>query len=132
MSSACRASAPTWKQGYLGEWLVKPGDPVKRGDIIAIVETQKGVFDVEIFESGVVAQLLVQPGIEVPVGTVLATIAPEGAAPPSAELPPAAAVSIPPPAAAGSADTTGSADACALGSRGAAGGGLTLGAQAGR
>ena len=86
--------------GILGEWLVKPGDTVKRGDIVAIVETQKGVFDVEIFESGVVAQLLIQPGMEVPVGTVLATIAPEGAASPLAELPPAAAVSIPLPAAA--------------------------------
>lgn len=71
--------------GILGKWLVKPGDPVKRGDIVALVETQKGVFDIEIFENGVVERLLVPPGGEVPVGAVLATIAPAGAAVPAGE-----------------------------------------------
>lgn len=83
--------------GILGEWLVKPGDCVKRGDVIAMVETQKGIFDIEIFENGVVGQLLVQPGTEVPVGTVLATIVPEGAAASPAEAPSTAAVTQPVP-----------------------------------
>jgi pyruvate dehydrogenase E2 component (dihydrolipoamide acetyltransferase) len=60
--------------GTLVEWLVHPGAHVKRGDIIAVVETEKGIIDIEVFETGVVEQLLVQPGMKVPVGTALATI----------------------------------------------------------
>ena len=65
--------------GTLVEWLVQPGAPVKRGDIIAVVETEKGIIDIEVFETGVVEQLLVQPGTKVPVGTVLAAIRTVGA-----------------------------------------------------
>jgi pyruvate dehydrogenase E2 component (dihydrolipoamide acetyltransferase) len=65
--------------GTLVEWLVQPGDHVKRGDIIAVVETEKGIIDIEVFETGVVEQLLAQPGTQVPVGTVLATISTVGA-----------------------------------------------------
>lgn len=61
--------------GVLVEWKVKPGDLVKRGDIVAVVETQKGAIDVEIFEDGRIEALLVQPGTTVPVGTVLARLA---------------------------------------------------------
>lgn len=60
--------------GTLVEWMVKPGDKVKRGDIMAIVETVKGVIEVEVFEDGVVTELLVPAGTEVPVGTLLAFI----------------------------------------------------------
>lgn len=60
--------------GTLVEWLVKPGDKVKRGDIIAIVETVKGVIEVEVYEDGVVTELLAPAGAEVPVGTLLAFI----------------------------------------------------------
>lgn len=60
--------------GTLVEWKVKPGDEVKRGAIVAVVETQKGAIDVEVFESGRVRALLVEPGTAVPVGTVLARI----------------------------------------------------------
>jgi pyruvate dehydrogenase E2 component (dihydrolipoamide acetyltransferase) len=60
--------------GKLIEWKIKPGDKVKRGDIVAEVETEKADIDVEIFATGVVKELLVQPGQKVPVGTVLATI----------------------------------------------------------
>lgn len=60
--------------GRVVKWNVKPGDQVKRGDIVAEVETQKGVIDVEIFESGEVARLLVPEGEEVPVGTPLAIL----------------------------------------------------------
>jgi len=65
--------------GTLVEWLVQPGNHVKRGDIIAVVETEKGIIDIEVFETGVVEQLLVQPGAKVPVGTVLATLSTVGA-----------------------------------------------------
>lgn len=93
------------ESGKLLEWRVRPGDRVRRGDIVAVVETQKGAIDVEIFDSGVVDALLVQPGTEVPVGTVLATVRSEGeaAAKPAAPQPavePAAQPAAPPPAAA--------------------------------
>ncbi len=60
--------------GTLVEWLVKPGDRVKSGDIVAVVETQKGAIEVEIFQDGVVSALIVPEGRRVPVGTVLAQI----------------------------------------------------------
>ena len=67
--------------GTLIEWKVKPGDRITRGDIIAEVETDKGIIEVEVFEDGIVDQILVEPDAKVPVGTVLATIRSVGAAP---------------------------------------------------
>lgn len=64
--------------GKLTRWRIKPGDRVKRGDIVAEVETEKSDIDVEIFTSGVVYELLVKEDEKVPVGTVLATILEEG------------------------------------------------------
>ena len=64
--------------GTLVEWLVKPGDTVARGDIVAVVETQKGAIEIETFEAGVVDRLVVETGTEVPVGTVIAHIRGEG------------------------------------------------------
>jgi pyruvate dehydrogenase E2 component (dihydrolipoamide acetyltransferase) len=85
--------------GTLVEWLVKPGDPVKRGDIVAVVETQKGAIEIEIFDAGVVDRQLIEPGATVPVGTPLALIRSEGepSPPPKIEEPAAPAV-VPPPA----------------------------------
>lgn len=60
--------------GVLVEWKVKPGDHIKRGDIIADVETDKGIIEVEVFEDGVVDEILVPPNTKVPVGMVLAMI----------------------------------------------------------
>jgi pyruvate dehydrogenase E2 component (dihydrolipoamide acetyltransferase) len=60
--------------GTLVEWLVKPGDRVKHGDIVAVVETQKGAIEVEIFETGEIEQFLVAVGTKVPVGTPLAKV----------------------------------------------------------
>ena len=54
--------------GTLVEWLVQPGAHVKRGDIIAVVETEKGIIDIEVFETGVVEQLLVAAGDKGPCG----------------------------------------------------------------
>ena len=69
------------EKGTLVAWNVKPGDRVKRGDIIAVVETDKGAFDTECYEEGVIEKLLVESGSKVPVGTVLAIVRGEGAAP---------------------------------------------------
>jgi pyruvate dehydrogenase E2 component (dihydrolipoamide acetyltransferase) len=64
--------------GTIVDWRVKPGDMVKRGDVVALVETEKGVIEVEIFESGVIESLVVQPGQKVPVGATLATLSGDG------------------------------------------------------
>jgi pyruvate dehydrogenase E2 component (dihydrolipoamide acetyltransferase) len=85
--------------GTLLTWLKQPGDEVARGEIIAVVHTDKADVEVEVFTSGVIERLLVEPGAEVPVGTALAVIREDGAPPapaPAHEAPPAAA----PPAAA--------------------------------
>ena len=60
--------------GKLVEWLVAPGQRVKRGDIVALVETQKGLFEIEVFEDGIMGEPLVAAGQTVPVGTVLVLI----------------------------------------------------------
>ncbi len=78
--------------GTLVEWLVKAGDRVKRGDVVAVVETQKGAIEIEIFEAGKIEQLLVDLNTKVPVGTPLARIQTE------LEGPPGAAAAAPPPA----------------------------------
>src|SRR5665647_2531447 len=102
--------------GTLVEWLVKPGDRVKRGDVVAVVETQKGAIEIETFQSGQIEQFLVALNSKVPVGTPLARIRSEGeevkpvavappplagpalAAVPAIERPPVAPAPPPPPA----------------------------------
>jgi pyruvate dehydrogenase E2 component (dihydrolipoamide acetyltransferase) len=59
-------------EGTVVQWNVAPGDAVTRGQIVLVVETDKGAIDVEIFEDGVVREIVVAPGTKVPVGTVLA------------------------------------------------------------
>ena len=61
-------------EGTLLEWLVKPGDTVHKGDIVAVVDTSKSAVEVETFSEGIVRALLVEPGTTVAVGTPLATI----------------------------------------------------------
>jgi pyruvate dehydrogenase E2 component (dihydrolipoamide acetyltransferase) len=60
--------------GTIIEWLVKPGDHIKRGDIIAVVDTEKATIEVEVFMTGVLESILVPAGEKVPVGTALALI----------------------------------------------------------
>jgi pyruvate dehydrogenase E2 component (dihydrolipoamide acetyltransferase) len=79
--------------GTLIQWLVQPGDAVKRGDIIAVVDTEKAAIEIEVFESGVIKNLVVQIGETVPVGAVLAIISTDG----EAARPTAAPAAIPPP-----------------------------------
>jgi pyruvate dehydrogenase E2 component (dihydrolipoamide acetyltransferase) len=102
--------------GTLVEWLVKPGDWVKRGDIVAVVETQKGAIEIEVYQPGQIEKFLVDLRSKVPVGTPLALIRTEGEAkalaaaaqppavptvaptpPPPAVPPPITAVMPPPP-----------------------------------
>lgn len=101
-------------EGTLVEWLVGPGDRVRKGDIVAVVDTTKSAIEVECFESGTVDRLLVETGTTVPVGTPLAVITPAGAAeapagrpagPPTAGGPPepGPAATAPPPAEPGAA-----------------------------
>ena len=78
--------------GTLVEWLVKPGDRVKRGDIVAVVETQKGAIEIEIFETGQIEQILVDLNAKVPVGTPLREFAPTSKLKPGAAAPAAAAI----------------------------------------
>ncbi|WP_028629363.1 MULTISPECIES: dihydrolipoamide acetyltransferase family protein [Pseudomonas] len=61
-------------QGTLLEWRVKPGDKVRRGQVVAVVDTAKAAVDVECWHDGEVFQLLLEPGGKVPVGTLIATL----------------------------------------------------------
>lgn len=62
------------EKGVLVEWNYGEGDYVKKGDIIALVETDKGLIDIEVYEEGVISEIRVNQGEEVPVGEVLAVI----------------------------------------------------------
>jgi len=79
--------------GTIVAWQVAPGSRVKRGDVVAVVETDKGAIDVEIFEDGVVREIVVPVGQKVAVGTVLARLDAEGEAAGSAPAGPRAKVS---------------------------------------
>ena len=68
-------------EGTLVEWLVAPGDAVHRGDIVAVVDTAKSAIEIEVFEDGVVEELLVPIGTTVPVGTAIARLAGDAAIP---------------------------------------------------
>jgi pyruvate dehydrogenase E2 component (dihydrolipoamide acetyltransferase) len=91
-------------EGTVVEWLVKVGDIVKRGDIVAVVDTTKSAIEVEVFTEGVVEKILVEPGTTVPVGTPLAVLGQDDASVPAAPAEPAA-----PPAEEVRADESGSA-----------------------
>jgi len=83
------------ESGTLIEWLVKPGDRVHRGDIVAVVETDKGAIEIEIFEDALVTELLVVPDTEVAIGTPLARLDKVGERAPAPTRPPAAASPTP-------------------------------------
>jgi len=82
------ALSPTMEEGTLAKWLVKPGDTVESGDIIAEIETDKATMEVEAVDEGVVAQILVDEGSEgVKVNAVIAVLAEEGEDASSIEAP---------------------------------------------
>ena len=85
------------ESGTLVEWLVKPGESVKRGQVVAVVETQKGAVEVEIWDEGVIDELVVEPGTMVPVGELLARLRSPGEGPGGAPMVAAATVAPTPP-----------------------------------
>ncbi len=115
------ALSPTMEEGILAKWMVKEGDTVASGDILAEIETDKASMEIETIEEGVIAKILVQGGSEnVKVNTVIAilleegedmsaitdrpaapqaapaTTSPEPAAPKTASAPASPAISLPP------------------------------------
>ncbi|HEX8384444.1 MAG TPA: pyruvate dehydrogenase complex E1 component subunit beta [Sphingomonas sp.] len=75
------ALSPTMEEGTLAKWLVKAGDSVKSGDILAEIETDKATMEFEAVDEGVIGSIDVAEGTDnVKVGTVIATMAGEGAA----------------------------------------------------
>ncbi|SFB56882.1 dihydrolipoamide acetyltransferase family protein [Azotobacter beijerinckii] len=65
-------------EGTLLEWRIAPGAAVRRGQVVAVVDTAKAAVDVECWQDGTVLDLLIQPGDKVPVGTPIATLLEEG------------------------------------------------------
>jgi pyruvate dehydrogenase E2 component (dihydrolipoamide acetyltransferase) len=61
-------------EATLLEWNVQPGDVIKKGQVVAVVDTTKAAVDIECWQEGTVGELLVQPGEKIPVGTPLATL----------------------------------------------------------
>lgn len=73
------ALSPTMEEGKLAKWLVKEGDNVQNGDIIAEIETDKATMEVEATEEGVIGKIIIQDGTDnVKVGTQIAIILAEG------------------------------------------------------
>ena len=79
-------------EGTLLEWKVKPGDAVKKGQVVCVVDTAKAAVDVECWQEGTVAELLAEVGQKMPVGTVMARLSeanePIHAVPPAPTFPP--------------------------------------------
>jgi pyruvate/2-oxoglutarate dehydrogenase complex dihydrolipoamide acyltransferase (E2) component len=68
------ALSPTMEEGTLAKWLVKEGDTVKSGDILAEIETDKATMEFEAVDEGTIAKILIAEGTDnVKVGTVIAT-----------------------------------------------------------
>ncbi|SKB31990.1 pyruvate dehydrogenase complex dihydrolipoamide acetyltransferase [Sphingopyxis flava] len=107
------ALSPTMEEGTLAKWLVKEGDEVKSGDLLAEIETDKATMEFEAVDEGRIAQIVVPEGTDnVKVGTVIAVIAGEGEdastakaapAPAAAPVPEAKAEPAPAPAPAAAA-----------------------------
>ena len=64
----------TMQEGTISQWLKQPGDQIKKGDILAEIETDKASMDLESYDAGVLEQILVQAGETVPIGQVIAII----------------------------------------------------------
>ena len=90
------ALSPTMEEGTLSKWLVKEGDTISSGDVIAEIETDKATMEVEAVDEGTVAKLLVPAGTEgVKVNAVIAVLAEEGEDAASVKLPDATAAPKP-------------------------------------
>ena len=90
------ALSPTMEEGTLAKWLVKPGDEIRSGDIMAEIETDKATMEFEAVDEGTLVSIAVEEGTEnVSVGTVIAVLAEEGE---DADADAAAAAPAPAPA----------------------------------
>ena len=79
------ALSPTMEEGTLAKWLVKEGDSVKSGDLMAEIETDKATMEFEAVDEGVIGKILVAEGTDnVKVGTVIAVLNGEGEEAPAA------------------------------------------------
>src|SRR5579872_5165985 len=79
------ALSPTMEKGNLAKWLKKEGDPVKTGDVIAEIETDKATMEYEAVDDGVLAKIVVPEGTaDVPVNQLIAVMAQEGEDPKAA------------------------------------------------
>ena len=93
------AMSPTMEEGTLAKWLVKEGDTVKPGDVLAEIETDKATMELEADDGGVVEKLHVAAGSDgVKVGTLIATIRGEDDAPAAAPAPAKTEAAAPEPA----------------------------------
>src|SRR5579875_3515273 len=79
----------TMEEGTLSQWVKHEGDPVRRGDVLAVIETDKAAMEMEAYDEGVLTRILVEEGASVPIGTPIAVIGePAGPAPaPPAPVP---------------------------------------------
>ena len=109
------ALSPTMESGTLSKWTIAVGDPVRSGDVIAEIETDKATMEVEAVDDGVLASILVADGSDgVAVGTVIARLAEDGEAVEdvaSADVPPPAPVSPAPVSDAAEASAASQTDA---------------------
>ncbi|MGH3235341.1 MAG: biotin/lipoyl-containing protein, partial [Streptosporangiaceae bacterium] len=98
----------TMAEGVLSQWLKKEGDPVRKGDVLAEIETDKATMELEAYDEGVLEKLLVPEGATVPIGQPIAVIgdgthtgtappAPPPPAPPPAEPGPGKPAALPAP-----------------------------------
>ncbi|MCA3649131.1 MAG: pyruvate dehydrogenase complex dihydrolipoamide acetyltransferase [Methylobacterium sp.] len=95
------ALSPTMEKGNLAKWLKKEGDPIKSGDVIAEIETDKATMEVEAVDEGILAKIVVPAGSQdVPVNQLIALIAGEGEDAKAVAVGGGAAAAAPVPAAA--------------------------------
>ncbi|MEM8842937.1 MAG: pyruvate dehydrogenase complex dihydrolipoamide acetyltransferase, partial [Pseudomonadota bacterium] len=101
------ALSPTMEEGNLAKWLVKEGDTVTSGDLIAEIETDKATMEVEAVDEGVIGKILVAQGTEgVKVNVPIAVLLEDGEDASAIEAAPAAPAASPAPAAAASEPAT--------------------------
>ena len=94
----------TMAEGILSQWVKHEGDQVRKGDVLAVIETDKAAMDMEAYDEGVLTKILVKEGASVPIGTPIAVIGDQAAAARTSAPPPVPAPDeteravVPPPA----------------------------------
>ncbi len=128
----------TMEEGVLSQWVKHEGDQVRKGDVLAVIETDKAAMEMEAYDDGVLARILVREGDTVPIGAPIAVIGGEGvseaAAPspvPATGQPERVAVPLPAPASASGVPAVVRAPASPLARKLARERGIDLGALSG-